>query len=344
MLVHSLCKTSCIFPTPHRFFPESHRPLTTSAPKRRPLATGPAVTPPPYVHVKRLVYATATLRPKKPGKEDVQVCACRPPPRPGVVDGRRAAGGGSPSIACGRYCLNRSTHVLCDVKQCPAGDACTNKPFDALPCPKLEVFRTEHCGFGLRTCEDVKRGAFVAEYLGEVIDMAEYRRRLANAKHSNTRDFYMMALGMCCCCVVEKRCLELPPPCISTLVYTCDYKTSFHAGLLGPTQAPAASSTPPAKATWCVLSTAAVNPTVRRKSGQTLPLGRCGWLCLPRRTLQQGRKLRMTTGLSMRGWGNWQKHSGACVVVRVLCGGCFVIVVHMGIVVSAVYPMCIAST
>ncbi len=105
--------------------------------------------------------------------------------------------------------------MLCDIKQCPAGDACTNKPFDLLPCPKLEVFRTDHCGFGLRTCEDINRGAFVAEYLGyevlhgekqtsvlkttyphrEVIDMAEYRRRLATAKHSNTRDFYMMALG-----------------------------------------------------------------------------------------------------------------------------------------------------
>lgn len=150
------------------FYVATHHPA--APPKRR--AIGPAVHPPPYVHLKRLHYTTPSTRPKKPRKEDIQVCACRPPPSADPPEGRRAAGSASPSIACGRYCLNRHMHVLCDVKRCPAGDACTNKPFHLLPAPAVEVFATQHCGLGLRTCEDVAKGAFIAEYLGCV-----HRRR-----------------------------------------------------------------------------------------------------------------------------------------------------------------------
>ena len=125
--------------------------------------------PPSYVHLKRLLYTTPATRPKKPRKEDVQVCACRPPPRADAPDGRRSVGSTSPSIACGRFCLNRHMHVLCDVKRCPAGESCTNKPFHLQPTPELEVFATQHCGLGLRTCQDIPKGAFVAEYLGCVV-------------------------------------------------------------------------------------------------------------------------------------------------------------------------------
>ena len=43
---------------------------------------------------------------------------------------------------------------------------------------KLEVFKTEKKGFGLRTLEDIPAGAFVIEYCGEIVDYEEFKTRL----------------------------------------------------------------------------------------------------------------------------------------------------------------------
>jgi SET domain-containing protein len=40
------------------------------------------------------------------------------------------------------------------------------------------VFKTPHCGWGLRARECIEAGALVQEYLGEVIDFSEMSHRL----------------------------------------------------------------------------------------------------------------------------------------------------------------------
>uniref|UniRef100_A0A1J3HK95 Histone-lysine N-methyltransferase SUVR5 n=1 Tax=Noccaea caerulescens TaxID=107243 RepID=A0A1J3HK95_NOCCA len=42
---------------------------------------------------------------------------------------------------------------------------------------KLEVFRTESKGWGLRACEHILRGTFVCEFIGEVLDQEEANKR-----------------------------------------------------------------------------------------------------------------------------------------------------------------------
>ena len=43
---------------------------------------------------------------------------------------------------------------------------------------KLSIFRTSNgCGWGVRALEAIKRGTFVAEYVGEVITNEEAERR-----------------------------------------------------------------------------------------------------------------------------------------------------------------------
>ncbi|CDY46064.1 BnaA09g41880D [Brassica napus] len=42
---------------------------------------------------------------------------------------------------------------------------------------KLEVFRTESKGWGVRACEHILRGTFVCEYIGEVLDQQEANKR-----------------------------------------------------------------------------------------------------------------------------------------------------------------------
>ena len=51
-------------------------------------------------------------------------------------------------------------------------------------------------GFGLRAKEEIREGSLVLEYIGEVIDTAEMRRRMENQRKfaPNDHDFYIMEL------------------------------------------------------------------------------------------------------------------------------------------------------
>jgi AWS domain len=40
---------------------------------------------------------------------------------------------------CGEDCLNRHSYIHCDAKLCPAGAACSNRPFHQLRPPQMEV-------------------------------------------------------------------------------------------------------------------------------------------------------------------------------------------------------------
>ena len=40
---------------------------------------------------------------------------------------------------CGEDCLNRHSYIHCDAKLCPAGAACSNRPFHQLRPPPMEV-------------------------------------------------------------------------------------------------------------------------------------------------------------------------------------------------------------
>lgn len=108
----------------------------------------------------------------------IQTCACRPPKTPvqPPADGSAAPAGGSNPYAnpnhangagngnggssranggrggsglpapqgCGPDCLNRHSYIHCDIKSCPCGDACSNRPFHKLRQPKSEVFLTQN--------------------------------------------------------------------------------------------------------------------------------------------------------------------------------------------------------
>lgn len=61
---------------------------------------------------------------------------------------------------------------------CQCGESCQNRVVQkGLQC-RLEVFKTEKKGWGLRTLEPVAKGRFVCEYAGEVLGFNEARRRI----------------------------------------------------------------------------------------------------------------------------------------------------------------------
>lgn len=60
---------------------------------------------------------------------------------------------------------------------CGCSRTCHNRVLQNGIRTKLEVFRTESKGWGLRACEHILRGTFVCQYIGEVLDQQEANKR-----------------------------------------------------------------------------------------------------------------------------------------------------------------------
>ncbi len=93
-------------------------------------------------------------------------------------------------------CINVLLMTECQVGTCPAKEKCQNQRFLKRLYPKVEVSRTRDRGWGLFVREDVRKGDFIIEYVGELITMAEFGRRLAvsMAGDSGAENFYYMTM------------------------------------------------------------------------------------------------------------------------------------------------------
>jgi hypothetical protein len=72
---------------------------------------------------------------------------------------------------------------------------------------KFEVRRAGLKGFGLFALEDIKKGAFVVEYVGEVLDEEEYLRRKDYYHSVGQRHYYFMNIGNGEVCMSPSFCL-----------------------------------------------------------------------------------------------------------------------------------------
>lgn len=97
--------------------------------------------------------------------------------------------------ACGPECLNRILLIECS-SNCPCGQWCTNRRFQrrSYATHKLALFKTEMKGHGLRTTSSIRKGRFLVEYVGEVIDMDELARRSKKYKRDGNIHQYVMSL------------------------------------------------------------------------------------------------------------------------------------------------------
>ncbi|XP_016140599.1 histone-lysine N-methyltransferase, H3 lysine-36 and H4 lysine-20 specific-like [Sinocyclocheilus grahami] len=135
--------------------------------------------PPPYKHVKvnrpigKVQIITADL-------SEIPRCNCK------VSD----------ENPCGidSECINRMLMYECHPQVCPVEERCQNQCFTKRQYTEVEIFRTLSRGWGLRSVSDIKKGAFVNEYVGEVIDEEECRARIKHAQENNICNFYMLTL------------------------------------------------------------------------------------------------------------------------------------------------------
>ncbi|KAM3869070.1 histone-lysine N-methyltransferase, H3 lysine-36 specific [Diretmus argenteus] len=135
--------------------------------------------PPPYRHIKvnrpigKVQIITADL-------SEIPRCNCK----------------ATDESPCGMdsECINRMLLYECHPQVCPAGERCLNQAFTKRQYSQVEIFRTLSRGWGLRCVHDIKKGEFVSEYVGEVIDEEECRSRIRHAQENDICNFYMLTL------------------------------------------------------------------------------------------------------------------------------------------------------
>ncbi|XP_072530420.1 histone-lysine N-methyltransferase, H3 lysine-36 specific [Salminus brasiliensis] len=91
-------------------------------------------------------------------------------------------------------CINRMLMYECNPQVCVAGERCQNQCFSKRLYSQVEIFRTLSRGWGLRSVSEIKKGAFVSEYVGEMIDEEECRARIKHAQDNDISNFYMLTL------------------------------------------------------------------------------------------------------------------------------------------------------
>ena len=155
-----------------------------------PLSALCAGKPPPYERIHRSVFVSVPP-PSKLRKDESTACDCVAPA--GATSG--ASKKDAPKTGCGAECVNRQLRYSCDPRNCPCGDACSNRPLGQLPCPKVKIVRTLHRGWGLVLREPVSAGDFVVEYAGEIIDERESAARLLHDKQIGEENFYLMEIS-----------------------------------------------------------------------------------------------------------------------------------------------------
>lgn len=98
-------------------------------------------------------------------------------------------------VLCGTDdCLNRLMMLECEPSTCPVKEKCKNQRFRKRQYPVCIPFRTETVGWGLRTTQDIKKGEFVIEYVGELIDEAECNRRMEAKMDRGDTTFYFLTI------------------------------------------------------------------------------------------------------------------------------------------------------
>ncbi|KAH8243185.1 hypothetical protein KR032_005238, partial [Drosophila birchii] len=134
--------------------------------------------PPPYVRIK-VNKAVPPLR-FAPNMEDISACGC-------PSDAEHPCGPDS-------GCINRLLFNECNPEICGAGQRCENQMFEMRKTPLMEVVYMNERGFGLVCREPIAQGDFVIEYVGEVINHAEFQQRMLQKQRDRDENYYFLGV------------------------------------------------------------------------------------------------------------------------------------------------------
>ncbi|EPS59565.1 hypothetical protein M569_15238, partial [Genlisea aurea] len=131
-----------------------------------------------YCFIRRNIYLTKKM--KKRFSDDGIFCSC-------------TSSTGSSDI-CSRDCHCSMLRSSCS-SVCKCGGSCLNKPFHHRPMKKMKIVQTQKCGMGVVAEEDISKGEFVVEYVGEVINDETCEERLWKMKHRGETNFYLCEIN-----------------------------------------------------------------------------------------------------------------------------------------------------
>ncbi|KAH8346772.1 hypothetical protein KR084_011096 [Drosophila pseudotakahashii] len=140
--------------------------------------SGNKLHPQPYVKIK----ANKAVPPVRftQNLEDLSACYCQP----------------TDEHPCGpdSDCINRILFNECHPEYCKAGNRCENQMFELRKSPRLEVVYMNERGFGLVNREPIAQGDFVIEYVGEVINHAEFQQRMVQKQRDRDENYYFLGV------------------------------------------------------------------------------------------------------------------------------------------------------
>jgi SET domain-containing protein len=135
-----------------------------------------------FVFIDQSIYL-GNAQGKVPHHEDLK-CDCRLEP-----------GDSDKDLTCGSRCINRMIYIECHPDLCPIGQHCLNQRFQRRHFPKIELIKTEKKGFGVRTLEAVETNELMFEYVGEVLTLSAFKRRVRQYDEEKRAHFYFMSLN-----------------------------------------------------------------------------------------------------------------------------------------------------
>lgn len=137
-----------------------------------------------FAQIKDLSYATKNLG--KSRQDEFMTCDCK-----------KISDENGTNLSCGENsdCINRLTSIECNNdKATHCGPDCKNQRFQKHEYASVDVISAGKKGYGLRALEDIPSGAFIYEYIGEVIDETKFTKRMKQYEAEERRHFYFMML------------------------------------------------------------------------------------------------------------------------------------------------------
>ncbi|XP_076253540.1 nuclear receptor binding SET domain protein [Rhynchophorus ferrugineus] len=91
-------------------------------------------------------------------------------------------------------CINRLLMTECDPEICAATTNCWNQAFQKREYVPVVPCKTQGRGWGLKCLAPIKKGQFIIEYVGELIDSEEYQRRISKMHAQKDENYYFMTI------------------------------------------------------------------------------------------------------------------------------------------------------
>lgn len=93
---------------------------------------------------------------------------------------------------CGIGCINRLLFEECTPELCKLGKSCTNDKIQNGKTAAIELFQTINKGIGVKAEQFIQKNSFVEEYVGEIVLLSKFKKRLKTQYNQDLHHFGML--------------------------------------------------------------------------------------------------------------------------------------------------------